>query len=420
MTLGVGGSTMAVELERLASRRAAAVPITPDELRARVAKVQAEMRKQGVQALHLDASTSTFYFTGLQLRGSERLHGVLIPAEGELTYITPAFEEAKLRTMLVLDGKVRAWQEHEDPTALVIDAVREMGYPNGTIAVDPATPFFTFDGLRRAGNSFDFVNATQVIAPCRMVKTASEIALIKQAMEMTLEVHKATGRILHAGITTTEVAAFIAEAHRRVGADPAFTFCIVLFGEPTAYPHGVPYPQTLKDGDMVLIDIGATLHGYQSDITRSYVFGEGSPRQRSVWNTEKAATEAVFAAARIGAPCEALDAAARKVINDAGFGPGYSLPGLPHRTGHGLGLDVHEEPYIVQGNVTPLAPGMCFSNEPTICIYGEFGVRLEDHIYMTEAGANWFTKPAPSFDDPLDALGPDVHGPDVRSPAAGT
>jgi Xaa-Pro dipeptidase len=405
MTLGVGGSTMAAELARMGSRRAEATPIGADELRARIARVQQVMRAQGVQALHLDASTSTFYFTGLRLRGSERLHGVVIPAEGELTYISPAFEEAKLRTMITIDGPVRCWQEHEDPTSVVIEAVREQGVASGTIAVDPATPFFIFDGLRRAGNAFDFVNATQVIAPCRMIKSPAEIALIRQAMDMTLAVHKATARILVEGITTEEVAAFVAEAHRKMGADPAFTFCIVLFGEPTAYPHGVPYPQTLNDGDMVLIDIGATLHGYQSDLTRSYVFGEGTARQRMVWDTEKAATEAVFAAAQLGAPCEALDAAARRVLEAAGFGPGYALPGLPHRVGHGLGLDVHEEPYIVQGNATRLAPGMVFSNEPTICIYGEFGVRLEDHVVMGEDGPHWITKPSPSFDDPMDVGG---------------
>jgi Xaa-Pro dipeptidase len=403
MTLGVGGSTIEAEFARMRSFRDEAVPIGPDEMRQRIANVQGLMRDKGIEALYLDAPTSTFYFTGVRLSGSERLHGVVIPAEGELTYITPAFEEAKLRTMIVLDGSVRRWEEHESPTALVIDTVRDLGYPNGTIAVDPATPFFTFDGLRRAGNAYDFINASDVIAPCRMIKSPAEIALLKQATAMTLEVQKATARILTEGITTDQVSAFIAEAHRRMGADGPPAFCIVLFGEPTAYPHGVPYPQTLKSGDMVLIDIGATMHGYQSDITRSYVFGEGTARQRMVWETEKAATEAVFAAARIGAPCEALDEEARKVIEGAGFGPGYSLPGLPHRTGHGVGLDVHEDPYIVKGNRTRLVPGMCFSNEPTICIYGEFGVRLEDHIYMTEDGPNWFTKPSPSFDDPLDA-----------------
>ncbi len=401
MTLGVGGSTMAAELDRMVSIRDQATPIGPAELCARVARVQGEMKARGVQALHLDASTSTFYFTGLRLRGSERLHGVIIPAEGPPVYISPAFEEAKLRTMLVLDGDIRCWQEHESPTALVIDTVRSLGYPNGTIAVDPATPFFTFDGLRRAGNAFDFINAAEVIAPCRMVKSPAEIALIRTAMGATLEVHKAVARILHTGITTTEVEAFVKAAHARMGMDPVFTFCIVLFGEPTAYPHGVPYPQTLQDGDMVLVDIGAPLHGYQSDITRSYVFGEPTARQRAVWNVEKEAELAAFAAARLGAPCEAVDAAARGVIEAAGFGRDYALPGLPHRTGHGVGLDVHEEPYIVRGDRTILVPGMCFSDEPTICIYGEFGVRLEDHIYMTDQGPAWFTPPAHSCDDPF-------------------
>lgn len=402
MTIGVGGSSMEAELARLAAARLPKPPpIGADELRARIAQLQAGMRAANIQALHLDASTSSFYFTGLRLRGSERLHGVLIPAEGPPIYISPAFEEAKLRTMLVLDGEIRCWHEHQSPTALITDTIAGLGYRSGTIAIDPATPFFTFDGLRRSGNAYSFENAGPLIAACRMRKSANEIALIKHAMEQTLEVHKATARILHAGITTTETADFIAKAHAALGFDGAMSFSIVLFGEPTAYPHGVPYPQTLKDGDMVLIDIGATMHGYQSDVTRSYVFGEPTARQREVWNVEKAATLAVFEAAQLGAPCESLDAAARRVIEGAGFARDYGLPGLPHRTGHGLGLDVHEEPYIVQGDMTKLAPGMCFSNEPTICIYGEFGVRLEDHIYMAEDGPHWFTTPALSVDDPF-------------------
>ncbi len=401
MTRGVGGSTAEAELAKLRSMRDVVPPITEVERRGRIARLQAIMRAQGVQALDLDASTTTFYFTGLRLRGSERLHGVIIPAEGELAYVTPAFEAAKLETMISLPGRIYCWHEHESPTALVIDAVRGMGYANGTLAIDPATPFFTFDGLRRAGNAFDFVNATQVTAGCRMIKSAGEIALMQHAMRLTLEVHKAAARILRAGITTTEVEAFIGRAHSALGFDVPASFCIVLFGEATAYPHGVPYPQTLMEGDTVLIDIGAPMHGYHSDVTRSYVFGEPSARQREVWDVEKRATEAVFAAAQIGTPCEALDRAARDVIEAAGFAKEYGLPGLPHRTGHGIGLDVHEEPYIVQGDATRLAPGMCFSNEPTICIYGEFGMRLEDHIHITEIGPAWFTTPALSIDDPF-------------------
>jgi Xaa-Pro dipeptidase len=220
-------------------------------------------------------------------------------------------------------------------------------------------------------------------------------------MALTLEVHKATARILREGITTTEVADFISRAHLKLGTDAAPNVSIVLFGEPTAYPHGVPYPQTLKTGDMVLIDIGATLHGYQSDLTRTYVFGEPSARQREIWDLEKRATEAAFAAARLGATCESVDAAARAVIEAAGFGPGYAVPGLPHRTGHGVGLDVHEEPYIVKGDRTPLAPGMCFSNEPMIVLPETFGIRLEDHFHVTEDGAAWFTEPQPSLEQPF-------------------
>jgi Xaa-Pro dipeptidase len=401
MTLGVGGSTAEAELANMRSMRESVARIGDDELRARIAKAQSIMRQEGIAALHLDSSTSCLYFAGLRFKLTERLHGVVVPAEGDLVYVSPAFEAERLRAMMRVPGAVRCWDEHESPTALVIDIVRDLGYPSGTIAVDPATPFFTFDGLRRAGNSYSFVNGATVTAAYRMIKSPAEIALIKRAMELTLEVHKAAARILREGITTTEVADFISRAHLKLGTDAAPNVSIVLFGEPTAYPHGVPYPQTLKTGDMVLIDIGATLHGYQSDLTRTYVFGEPSARQREIWELEKRATEAAFAAARLGATCESVDTAARRVIEAAGFGAGYAVPGLPHRTGHGVGLDVHEEPYIVKGDRTPLAAGMCFSNEPMICIYGEFGIRLEDHIYMTEDGPHWFTPPSPSIDDPF-------------------
>jgi len=385
----------------MVSMRDGAEPITAAERHTRIERAQRLMTEQGVDALYLDASTSYFYFTGMRARGSERLHGAVIPAQGNPVYICPAFEEAKTRAMMVLDGAIHTWEEHEDPSALVIDTVRAMGCDAGTIAVDESTPFFTFDGFRRAGNRYDFVNASAITGRCRMIKSAAEIALMSRAKAITLEVHKATARMLHAGVTTTEVQAFIADAHRRLGVDGPMSFCIVLFGEPTAYPHGVPYPQTLEDGDMVLIDIGATVEGYHSDITRSYVFGEPTPRQRQVWNLEQAAQQAAFDAAQVGVPCEAVDAAARSVIERGGFGPGYAVPGLPHRTGHGIGLDVHEWTYLVKGNTTPLEPGMCFSNEPMICIYGEFGVRLEDHFRITEDGPRWFTAPCRSVDDPF-------------------
>ena len=403
MTLGVGGSSRETELAALTSLRGDASPISDAEYHERIANAQQLMGEQGIDALYLDASTSLYYFTGVRFRASERLHGAVLPAAGDLAYISPAFEEAKTRTMLRLGDDVRVWEEHEDPTALVVDTVRGLGYRSGTLAVDESTPFFTFDGLRRAGNSFEFVNGSLVTAACRRQKSAAEIALMQTAKNITLRAQQAAAAMLTPGITTTEVGRFLADAHARLGCDGPLSFCIVLFGEPTAYPHGVPYPQTLKEGDMVLIDVGATVEGYHSDITRSYVFGDPNERQREVWNVEKAAQAAAFEAARPGVLCEAVDAAARNVIEQAGFGPGYATPGLPHRTGHGIGLDVHEWSYLVKGDKTPLAPGMCFSNEPMICIYGEFGVRLEDHFYVTENGAQWFTEPSWSVDDPFGA-----------------
>lgn len=403
MTIGVGTSTIEAELARFSSGRDSVAPIGQAERNARIARAQGLMREKGMQALYLDASTSNFYFTGLRYGRSERMHGAILPAQGKLIHISPAFELEKLRAMMGRDEPVRCWEEHESPTELVVSTLRELGISGGAIGIDPMTPFFTFDGLRHAGRHLDWIDGGAITAGCRAIKSAQEIALIQTAMDLTMQAQAATARILREGMTTDEVKAFLTEAHARLGFDGPPAFNIVLFGEPTAYPHGVPYPQTLKAGDMVLVDVGASLHGYYSDITRSYVFGEPTERQRFIWNTAKAATLAAFDAARIGAASGSVDAAARGVIENAGLGPGYKTPGLPHRTGHGLGLDVHEEPYIVQGNSTPLQKGMCFSNEPMICVYGEFGVRLEDHIYMADDGPRWFTQPARSIDDPFAA-----------------
>jgi len=401
MTIGVGGSTAEAELAAMTSMRGSVPPIGVDERLKRVARAQALMQEKGIDAIWLDISSSLTYFTGLSMRRTERLHGAILPAKGEIVYASPAFEAEKLKTMLTFGDKIAVWEEDEDPTALVADTIRSFGFSRGTVGVDEATPFFTFDGLRRAANSFTFVNGSEITAGCRMIKSDHEIALMQTAKNITLAAHKAAARIMREGITTTEVQAFITAAHRKLGSEGVPPFNGVLFGEATAYPHGVPYPQTLKMGDMILIDTGAPVDGYLSDITRSYVFGEPSARQRQVWNLEKAAQAAGFAAAQPGNRCEDVDAAARGVINGAGFGPGYATPGLPHRTGHGIGLDVHEWPYLVKGDKTVLKPGMTFSNEPTICIYGEFGVRLEDHMHITESGPRWFTQPAHSVDDPF-------------------
>ena len=402
MSNAVGGSNATTELAKLTSARDSAVPIALDEYHQRLQKLRALMQATSIEALYLDATTSLRYFTGLQCYASERLHGAIVSATGELLYVCPAFEAQKTRASMIVEGDLVLWEEHEDPTVAVAEtALKCAPQAHCSLAIDPQTPFFTANRLQRYDSSLSISNGEELIAACRRIKSDAEIALLSQAKAITLGVHRAAARILRAGIDTREVQAFLDDAHIACGMDGRSTFKIVLFGEPTAYPHGVPYPQTLAENDMVLIDTGATLHGYNSDITRSYVFGEPSARQREIWELEQAAQLAAFNAAQVGAPCSAPDQAARVVIEAAGFGPDYQVPGLPHRTGHGVGLDVHEHPYIVRGNDLPLAPGMCFSIEPMICSYGEFGVRLEDHAYITADGPRWFTEPSASLDAPL-------------------
>ena len=402
MTNGIGGSSAEQELATLSSMRGQAVPIGLDEYADRLQKARQLMQLAGVDALYLDATTSLRYFTGMQCYASERLHGAIISDSAALIYVCPKFEEQKTRTEMVVEGDFALWEEHEDPTELVAStALKCTGKPTCTLAIDHQTPFFTASRLQSANPKLTIVNGEDLIAQCRRIKSANELALLKQAKAITLRIHQRAARILQAGIDTREVQAFLDAAHIACGMDGRSTFKIVLFGEPTAYPHGVPYPQTLAVNDMVLIDTGATLYGYNSDITRSYVFGEADARQREIWQLEQAAQLAAFDAAQIGAPCSAPDLAAREIITAAGLGPDYRVPGLPHRTGHGVGLDVHEHPYIVRGNDLPLAPGMCFSIEPMICSYGEFGVRLEDHAYIADDGPRWFTEPSQSLENPF-------------------
>lgn len=377
-----------------------AVPISLEELHGRIAKLQSLLKGRNIKALYIDTSSSLVYFTGLTLGASERMHGALIPASGAVIYISPAFEEPKIKTMIRVQGEIATWEEHEDPAALVIDIVSRLDASGTILAIDPLTPFVFADHFSKAAaGTLQIVNGQALIVACRQVKSDNEIALIQMAMSASLAVHKSVYQGLYEGITTTEVCEFINKAHSKMGFKPLFA--AAQFGEATAYPHGVPYPQTLKKGDMVLIDMGAILHGYRSDITRTYVFGTPTARQQDLWLLEKQAQIAAFNAAQIGETCENVDLAARQLLADAGYGPEYEIPGLPHRTGHGLGLDIHEEPYIVKGNLTKLEVGMCFSIEPMLCLYGECGIRLEDIAYMTAEGPRWFTEPAASLDEPF-------------------
>lgn len=401
MTLGVGGSIAEIELEKLEDMTRDLNPISQTEFELRIAKAQSIMATEGIDAIYLNAGTNLFYFTGIRWYVMERMVGAVLPAQGAIEYIAPNFEISSIKDHMLIEGIIHGWHEHEDPYALFATVLNRMQISRGQIGVDESTPFFISDGIRRAAPDVDFIDARKVTAGCRMRKSAEEVAIIQRAMSMTLEVHKAAARILRVGISTTEVNSFINEAHKRVGAPAGSAFCIVLFGEATAYPHGVKNAQLLQEGDMVLIDTGCSVQGYNSDITRSYVYGIANERQRAVWSHEFAAQQAAFEKAKLGTRCGDVDIAARKSLESNGYGPNYDVPGLPHRTGHGIGLDIHEWPYLVKSDDTPLAEGMCFSNEPMICIYGEFGVRLEDHFCMTKEGAKWFTEPSHSIDNPF-------------------
>lgn len=394
MALGVGGCRPEEALAALRPMTEGVRPIAADEYRGRLEALQAAMRAQGVDACWLNAGSNLRYFTGLVWHPSERLVGALLPARGPLRYLAPWFEQGSIQERLVLDAPLLTWHEHESPYALL---GRELP-PGARLAVDASTPFFVVDGLRAAGCAVE--SGAPCMAPLRMRKSAAELALMQRAFDMTLAVQRAAASVLREGITTTEVQDFIDAAHRRVSGAGS-SFCIVLFGVASSFPHGVSEPQVLQRGDVVLIDTGCYVQGYSSDLTRSYVYGRADEDVRRIWAVEKAAQAAAFAAARLGAPCSGVDAAARAVLQAHGLGPGYALPGLPHRTGHGIGLDIHEGPYLVGGDDTPLVPGMCFSNEPMIVLPGRFGIRLEDHFHMGADGPRWFTPPSHSLDDPF-------------------
>ena len=401
MTIGVGGSSAKVELEKLVNMTSTVQAITAAELNQRIAKAQAIMVENDIAATYVNAGTNLYYFTGTRWYASERMVGAIIPQQGEIKYITPFFEVNTLSQYMTVKGEIKGWQEHESPYILFQKTLAELGVNSGRVAIDESTAFFIANGIKKAAPELTLIDAKCVTAGCRAEKSDTEIVLLQQAKNMTLEVHKAAARILRVGISTQEVTDFIDQAHRKLGATARSYFCIVLFGEDSSYPHGVKSPKTLEKNDMVLIDTGCQVEGYNSDITRTYVFGEPTQRQREMWLVEKLAQKAAFDAAHIGVPCGDVDVAARDYIASHNMGPDYETPGCPHRTGHGIGLDIHEWPYLIRSDRTPLTKGMCFSNEPMLVLPHEFGVRLEDHFYMTDSGAKWFTEPSYSIDDPF-------------------
>lgn len=378
------------------------VPISLEERKSRIAKAQNLMAQNGMQAIVLDSGTSMNYFTGMTWGQSERPMVVVIPAKGEVSYICPKFEQSRLEENIKIGRDVYPWEEDESPYEQIKKAITDSGASSGKIGIEERVRFFIADGLRKVATSFEIVSADPVVIPCRIIKSQAEIALMQIATDYTIEAMKLGFAALKEGDSPSIFGSAVAQGHQKMGARHAFA--LANFAAASAFPHGTSQPQILKKGDVVLVDCGCMVQGYNSDISRTIVFGaEPTARQLEIWNLEKEAQAAGFQAAQIGAPLGAVDAASRKVITDAGFGPDYKLPGLPHRTGHGIGMDGHEWGNAVRGNTQILEPGMCFSIEPNISIVGEFGVRHEDCVYMTAAGPVWFSKPSPSIAQPFES-----------------
>ncbi|KTE20087.1 peptidase [Sphingopyxis sp. H050] len=392
-------SAFAADTAGLPNLAAKAVPIGKAERMARIAKATELMRANDIGALLIEPGSSLIYFTGVEWWRSERLTAAVLTREGEVAIVTPFFEEPSVRESLGIDAEVLTWNEDENPLAAVAGWLGKRGLAKGRIGVEETVRYFAVDGLEKVMPEATVVNGAPVVRGCRMHKSPAEIALMQIAADITLAAYRHTAPRVEAGMTPADIGAIMKAATTALGGQSEFE--LILLGEASAYPHGSGKPQAVKDGEVVLMDCGATVHGYQSDISRTFVYGKATPRQRQVWDQMRKGQDVAFAAAKLGTPAGKVDDAVRAYYESLGWGPGYKLPGTSHRTGHGIGLDGHEPVNLVRGETTPLAPGMCFSNEPGIYIPGEFGIRLEDCFYMTDSGPKWFSTPPPSIDQPF-------------------
>jgi len=372
-----------------------AKPITREEYLQRHETARRYMRDAAIDAIFVTGGSSLSYFTGSQWGISERLFALVFPQKGELAWIVPAFEKGRALEQIKFGNDVRTWEEDESPYQLAAAILKDRGISTGQIGIEETVRFAFSNGLAKASPALKLISADPVTARCRRVKSAHEIELMRLANRITLKAFEVGARSLQEGMTQGELGAKIAGAHQQMGTRGG---ALVLFAENAALPHGTINPQKLKQGDVVLMDGGCSVEGYASDVTRTTVFGKPTDKQRRVWDVVKQAQAAALKTARPGVACEDVDHAARKVIEDAGFGPGYKY--FTHRLGHGIGLDGHEWSYLVKGNKTKLEPGMSFSDEPGIYIPGEFGIRLEDVMVITETGAELLTGQASSIENP--------------------
>jgi Xaa-Pro dipeptidase len=392
---------LAPAIAALQSRRTEATPITKEERADRQEKARQLMRENSLSAILLPQGTSLRYFTGIRWEGGERLFAMVLPAKGEAFYVAPAFEEGRAREQIAESPEgskpdLRVWQEDESPYVRVAQGLSDRGIAAGNIGIEETTKFVFLDSLRKAAPGVTFTSATLVTAGCRMIKSRHEIELMRLASKITLAAYEATYRSIKVGMTQKDVEAMVEAAHRQLGFEGGAD---VQVGEFSAFPHGSVAPQVIRESTIVMMDGGCTVEGYQSDITRTYVLGKASDKMKQVFDIVHQAQSAALAAAKPGAEAGSVDAAARKVIADAGYGPDYKY--FTHRLGHGMGMDGHEWPYLVRGNAAKLQPEMTFSDEPGIYIRGEFGIRLEDDMHITDRGAELFTPQSPSLEDPF-------------------
>ena len=379
------------------SARDTVSPITHEERQQRLSALQNSLPAFELDAVMITPGASMRYFFGLTWRETERLVCAVVSAQ-RVVFVCPKFEDTALLAALSATYDYAWWEEHEDPRHVVATVLSDSHCHS--VGIDPSCSYGQAFALGNATSAM-LCSAGPILQSLRAQKSATELALMQAAKSLTLDVHVAIFDWIKPGMRMSEVKAEIDRLHRVGGADNGSFFCAVQFGEGTSHPHGVPGDPVLQKGELILIDTGCTIDGYHSDITRTYALDKQGDRVEALWDLEKEAQAAAFDAAQIGSPCGDVDAAARAVLEKHGLGPEYQLPGLPHRTGHGIGLEIHEGPYLVKGDDTPLATGMCFSNEPMIVVPGQYGIRLEDHFYMTDAGAQWFTEPQKSLYQPL-------------------
>jgi Xaa-Pro dipeptidase len=394
-------SALPPSISALKSMKEQAKPITVEERRSRQEKARHLMESNHIDALLLMEGTSLNFFTGIDWWGGERLFAMVLPARGEGFYVCPAFEEGRAREQIATapDGEqpdVRTWQEDDNPYQRLTQGLKDRGLSAGTLAMEETVRFLFSNGIAKSAAQVNIVSGTPVTAGCRMVKSPHEIELMRLANKVTLTAYEAAYRALREGMTQSQFEDLIGAAYTRLGFPGEAS---VQVGEFSAFPHGSTIPQVIREGTIVIVDDGCTVEGYQSDITRTFVLGKPSDKMKNVFDIVHQAQTAAFKTARPGLECQAVDAAARNVITDAGYGLDYKY--FTHRLGHGIGMDGHEWPYLVRGNTTPMTANMTFSDEPGIYIRGEFGIRLEDDMHITENGAELFTPQSPSLENPF-------------------